>query len=105
MTAPGYRCRYCGRATHHPKDVANSHCPCCGSARLDLIKDCPHRTPMATARDQLVQGMVMGAVSTGVEITVAEIVAALDAGTPDYLGVDRACDLVDRKRAAQRRRT
>ena len=39
--AAGFRCRLCGRISHHPEDAINRDCPCCGSWPL-LPKDCAH---------------------------------------------------------------
>src|SRR5687768_2544591 len=35
-----YECPICLRVTHHPEDVANSCCPCCGS--VVLPRQCEH---------------------------------------------------------------
>ena len=38
-----WHCPWCMRSTHHPDDVRNRYCPCCGSADGLLPKDCEHR--------------------------------------------------------------
>jgi len=38
---PRFTCPYCRRVSHHPQDVANRYCSCCGCPPL-LPKDCEH---------------------------------------------------------------
>jgi hypothetical protein len=38
--ARAFTCPRCQRTTHHPKDVENAFCPCCGGPNLP--KDCEH---------------------------------------------------------------
>lgn len=41
-TGVAYTCPFCLRVSHHPDDLANRYCVCCGSADDSLPKDCPH---------------------------------------------------------------
>ena len=41
MTVQSPPCRWCGRTTANPNDIANGYCPCCGGSYMP--KDCEHR--------------------------------------------------------------
>jgi hypothetical protein len=41
IASHGFTCPLCQRTTHHPDDIANRYCPCCGGPWLP--RDCPHQ--------------------------------------------------------------
>jgi|1186.fasta_scaffold160405_3 ribosomal protein L37E len=43
-SARAFTCPRCQRTTHHPKDVENAYCGCCGGPSLP--RDCPHSLPL-----------------------------------------------------------
>jgi hypothetical protein len=99
---PSYRCPWCLRETFHDVDIANSYCPCCGSDAIPLPKSCEHRPKTegeirGLAMFYLVQGVVLGARSIGLDVTREEVEQALRRGTPERPGQDVVRELLEHK--------